>query len=117
MEQYWLFIIWILVIIIIFITTPKKCMNEDFINIKYNFCPECGKLGQFRCNNCANCGYSISSSGKGECVPGDLAGPYFRDDSILWRSGANFPYEHVFPVTSLEFIPTYWRSHPYWTTQ
>lgn len=107
MEQYWLFIIWILVIIVIFITTPKKCVKEKFINTRYNFCPECRKLGQMKCNKCANCGYSLTSNGKGKCIGGDLAGAYFKNVSGMWTSGADFPYENVIPVTSLDFIPAY----------
>lgn len=47
--------------------------------------------------NCTRCGYCVSDKGNGECVPGDIRGPYFRDDCIYWEYNPFYKRRYVFP--------------------
>jgi len=75
------------------------------------YCPSCGWRSRYNCSKCTNCGYCVTASGYGECVPGDSSGPYFRSDCMYWEYGDAYdfyPYSHVFPV-----IKTY-DNYPYY---
>jgi uncharacterized membrane protein YgcG len=62
-------------------------------------CKECSGLSRIHCGNCANCGYCYNYKGRGECVPGDENGPFFRDDCV--------DYEYVSPVYHAGLYPTW----------
>jgi hypothetical protein len=68
----------------------------------YRYCKDCGYKNRSSCSDCTNCGYCISSSGYGECTPGDQNGPYFRKDCMTWkyrepRYGAVHDYAYWYP--------------------
>ena len=97
MEQYI-----ILLIIIVIIFTLCQNQKESFIPYRRS-CRNCSYLGKRKCGTCLNCGWCINSDGKGECVPGNAYGPYFRSDCIIWRHPHRFHrfrprfYGRVFP--------------------
>ena len=65
--------------------------EETFIVYSYpKYCSACGELNKYRCNNCTNCGYCYTSDGKGECVPGDGNGPFFRSDCVAYEHSGSF---------------------------
>lgn len=66
-----------------------------------SYCQNCGYLDAFKCGTCSNCGYCISPDNVGECVPGDVTGPYFRRDCVGW----NYGMRYVQPTT---YVPTPW---------
>lgn len=59
-------------------------INENFLNYcdcnNYSYSP-----GQ--CLSCANCGLCLNSNGQTRCVQGDINGPIFEIDCILYRPG------------------------------
>lgn len=71
----------------------KDTKNEHYVvyseRDKWN-CKECGFLTRAQCGNCVNCGYCYDYRGRGQCVPGDENGPYFREDCA--------DYEYISPV-------------------
>ena len=84
--NYRLLIFFIIVIILIIILKNKiikKC--EGFGSYVHRYCGDCGKLGRYRCSKCVDCGYCIDQFGRGECIPGDIKGPYFRKDCAFWE--------------------------------
>lgn len=86
--------------------------SEGFLvgnSIGLSYCQNCGYLGAYKCGTCTNCGYCVSSSGVGECVPGDVTGPYFRQDCVGWNYG--IPY--VRPVTYVSTTPWYDNYSPW----
>ena len=69
----------VLILIVLYHDLGKD--REGFIVYSYpKYCSACGQLNRYRCNNCTNCGYCYTLDGKGECVPGDGNGPFFRSD-------------------------------------
>ena len=79
--------LYVSVIIVVIILLFCKSISENFSG-----CMNCGYADELECGNCSNCGYCISSGGKGECVPGDVTGPYFRDDCAIWKHPDQFRY-------------------------
>lgn len=77
-----------LVILLIYSIYTQKCVEgfEGFTDTPY--CGDCGKRGRYSCSGCVDCGYCISESGAGECIPGDSKGPFFRDDCVSWEYGS-----------------------------
>jgi hypothetical protein len=114
--------IWVIVMAVVISMITNSCNNNtDEDSTKEGFytypgyykkyCSSCGHKSRRTCNNCTNCGYCITASGYGECVPGDSSGPYFRSDCVNWEYGDpydNYPYSHVFPT-----IKTY-ENYPYY---
>ena len=111
--------VWILIIAVILLFTPSECKSllspgdknkEDFYTYYgyyKKYCPSCGWRSRYSCNKCTNCGWCVTASGYGECVPGDSSGPYFREDCQHWEYGDpyhNYPYSHVFPVVQTKDI-------------
>jgi hypothetical protein len=93
-NKYIVTIIFITILLIGFLIYHEKLFNiQTFITPIYTsqiptrYCPECGKLGNFQCSRCSNCGFCITERGSGECVPGDSVGPYFRQDCAVWNYG------------------------------
>lgn len=91
----------IIFIILVGISIYLYC-NEGFWAGQYSnnlsYCQNCGYLGKYKCGTCTNCGYCVSPSGIGECVPGDTSGPYFRQDCVGWNYGINsVPYTQPIP--------------------
>lgn len=91
----------ITVLIILCILTPINEPYEGFgSGYGYRHCGSCGFNSTYRCASCVNCGYCVTSSGYGHCVPGDERGPYFASDCYDWfyRSMPNILRHHIFPV-------------------
>jgi hypothetical protein len=99
----------VLVCLLIFLSFPLRCNGSqeegfttyyDYYGYNKRYCPSCGWRSRYSCSNCTNCGYCITASGFGECVPGDSSGPYFRDDCFLWQYGDPYYYNtsSVYPV-------------------
>ena len=59
------------------------------------YCPSCGDMGPRGCSRCHNCGWSVSTSGHGECIPGGPRGPLFSSNTVHWRYGGGYaPRRH-----------------------
>ena len=113
---------WILLLAVILLSTPTACkslsnsVKEGFYSYYgyyKQYCPSCGWRSRYSCSKCTNCGYCISASGRGECVPGDSSGPYFRDDCMYWEYSDpyyNYPYSHVQPVVKTKTMYPYYRN-------
>lgn len=125
-----LILLWILILCVIFLSTPTKCTELDktvegfYTDYGYykKYCPSCGWRSRYACSKCTNCGYCITASGYGECVPGDSSGPYFRNDCMYWEYGDPYyyyPYSHIYPVVSVRSkYPAYrWRHTRPWRYQ
>lgn len=90
-------LLWIFVLAVILLSTPVKCKaldkNKEGFYTTYGYykkyCPSTGWRSRYSCAKCTNAGYCISSSGIGECVPGDSSGPYFREDCQYWELNAS----------------------------
>lgn len=54
-----------------------------YYNMPKFSCSKCGNKSEKSCSNCVNCGWCINR-GVGECTPGDINGPYFREDCQQW---------------------------------
>ena len=111
MERYVVVLFWILVLAVILLSTPTKCLGrsgdgkkEGFYTYNgyyKNYCSSCGHKTRFSCAKCVNCGYAINESGVGFCTPGDASGPYFTQDATYWEYGSPYmyyPQSHLFPV-------------------
>lgn len=83
MKRYIILII-IACIVGLFIIKYKSKI-EPFQSLVREYCGDCGKRGRYLCSKCVDCGYCITNDGRGECVPGDIKGPYFRDDCYIWE--------------------------------
>lgn len=75
-------------------------------------CPNCGKRDKLQCFECKTCGWCLTPNGYGECVPGDLNGPYFRQDCLAWQSGSPITYNH--PLISYRQPITTTYRQPQW---
>ena len=74
---------------------------EGFESYAYpGYCADCGLNNRVGCSNCVNCGYCITPSGYGECVPGGPNGPYFRRDCI--------DYKYQEPISNWGWPNYYW---------
>jgi hypothetical protein len=62
-------------------------------------CDNCGDLDRGACGECSNCGYCYTADGYAECVPGDVNGPFDRQDCI--------DYEYTTPVTIDDYYYLY----------
>jgi len=113
-----LILFWVLILCIIFLSTPAAlCTNKNnkaigsevegfYTDSGYykKYCPSCGWRSRYACSKCTNCGYCVTASGYGECVPGDSSGPYFRNDCMYWEYGdpyEYYPYSHIYPIVSI----------------
>lgn len=92
-----LIIIAVLILVTLFYTNNKTA--ETFAQ----YCKNCGYKSRRKCSDCVNCGYCVTFSGYGECVPGDERGPYFRRDCAVW--------EYYNP--SLFYNPYYYNYYPH----
>jgi hypothetical protein len=121
-------LVWVIILCIILLATPGGFNGKDvegFYNYSgyyKKYCPSCGWRSRYSCSNCTNCGYCVTASGAGECVPGDSNGPYFRSDCMYWEYGDPYyyyPYSHIFPVVTIRSkYPQYrWRYSRPWRYQ
>jgi len=83
-------------------TGTKEGFRPHFYYKRY--CPDCGYKNRRKCKNCANCGYCWTYDGRGDCVPGDRHGPYFRADCHAWEYGR----EHDPYYFGYYFYPKYY---------
>ena len=115
-------LLWVFIIAIILISTSSNCksLSEDkkkegfytYYGYYKKYCPSCGWRSRYSCSKCTNCGYCITPSGYGECVPGDSSGPYFRSDCAYWEYSDpyyNYPYSHIYPIVQAKSIYPYYR--------
>lgn len=56
------------------------------------YCSSCGNKNMAQCNDCIDCGVCKTPDGDVECVPGDIYGPYFREDCVDYEYGNMYPY-------------------------
>jgi hypothetical protein len=56
-----------------------------------SFCGNCQDLTLEQCANCPNCGVCKNDAGCSKCVPGDEAGPYYRDECVDWKYRGKTP--------------------------
>lgn len=108
----------IIILIIISLSVGTKCNPDDvegfytYYGYYKNYCPSCGWRSRYSCSKCTNCGYCITASGYGECVPGDDSGPYFRNDCMYWEYGDPYyyyPESHIFPIVKTKNTYPYYR--------
>lgn len=98
MNNWFLIMLFITIFVIVVLSMPLSCSpglnTEGFYGGYYRkYCPSCGWRSRRSCANCINCGYCVTPSGYGECIPGDHNGPYFRDDCLHWSYGnLYYPY-------------------------
>lgn len=118
---------WVLVFAVLLLSTPTKCPSLDpkkegfysYSGYYKKYCPSCGWRSRYSCDKCTNCGYCITASGYGECVPGDSSGPYFRSDCKFWSYNDeyfSYPFSHVFPIVKIRSQYPYYRwrrNHPW----
>ncbi len=98
-------IFWIIFCAVLMLTTSFECRSLSTDQEKEGFytyygyykkyCPSCGWRSRYSCSKCTNCGYCITPSGYGECVPGDSSGPYFREDCQSWIFGFYWPLSYL----------------------
>jgi hypothetical protein len=102
----------IIILCIILLSIPTRCVKEGFhphLQVYKRYCSSCGTKSRANCSSCTNCGYCITSDGRGECTPGDSQGPYFREDCAVWRYGELY---YNPPNTTIYPINTAWRKYP-----
>ena len=73
--------------------------NEYFSNIPQNIrcntcntCNTCDYKSKLECSSCKNCGYCYKNNevdSYGNCVVGDMNGPYFENDCSKWEYAGN----------------------------
>ena len=81
-----------LLLLLIFFSRNKN--RESFYASKFSgrYCSGCGSKNRHKCSKCVNCGYCIPTNAPPSCVPGDVQGPYFREDC--------YHYEYMYPYSS-----------------
>lgn len=84
-----LVLLWVVVVAVIFMSKKKEGFYAGYYK---KYCPSCGWRSRHSCSKCTNCGYCVTSTGYGECVPGDSYGPYFREDCQYWEYGDPYVY-------------------------
>ncbi len=99
MEKYIVVLFWVLVLAIILLSVPTKCVSGNkkegfhgFFNYHKNYCPSCGWRSNESCSRCIGCGWCVTSDGYGQCSPGDASGPYYRNDCVYWNYGNPYNY-------------------------
>lgn len=113
-------ILWLVLLCLVLLSTPTKCNTLDkskegfytYYGYYKKYCPSCGWRSRYSCSKCTNCGYCITASGQGQCVPGDASGPYFRTDCQYYEFGDSYyfyPYSHIFPVIKIRSTYPYYR--------
>lgn len=109
MERYAIILFWILIVAVILLSTPTKCLRDGakkegfytYNGYYKNYCSSCGHKTRFSCAKCVNCGYAINESGVGFCTPGDASGPYFTRDAAYWEYNSPYiyyPSSHLYPI-------------------
>lgn len=63
--------------------------TEKFDDFHGNFCKSCDNRTAGQCLNCANCGVAVNNN-RGNCVPGDMTGPYDRSQPQRWVYSDSF---------------------------
>jgi hypothetical protein len=74
--------------------------TEKFDDFHGNFCKSCDNRTAGQCLNCANCGVAVNNN-RGNCVPGDMTGPYDRSQPQRWVYSDSF-WRNIGHVSSLE---------------
>lgn len=97
-------VVWIFILALCVLTATTQCPNEKKMtgddkkegfsvhDMYYKrYCGGCGRRSRLGCSKCTNCGFCVTSDGRGSCVSGDAHGPYFREDCAIWEYGE--PYQ------------------------
>lgn len=102
------------VIVLIVVISIYMCFlflsenKETFIS---GPCPNCGRRNRMQCFGCSSCGWCTTPDGRGECVPGDQSGPYFRRDCVDWQYSHSIPRYDISdgyrPYTSMPYMRRY----------
>jgi len=75
----------------------------------YN-CNNCGYFNLSDCARCVSCGWCISKN-SAQCIPGDIRGPYFRDDCLQWKYHyRNYIFPFIYPYYHYTY-PVYRRRY------
>lgn len=119
MERYIVILIWILIISVISLSIPTKCVSKKepfytYFGYYKNYCGSCGHRSRTSCSKCTNCGWGMDSNGAGKCMPGDQAGPWFNDNVMYWNFSdpyAYYPGSHLYPVVKTRSIYPTVRRH------
>jgi hypothetical protein len=112
MDRYVVILFWVLIVAVILLSTPTKCMmgggdgvKEGFYSYNSyfkNYCSDCGFRTRYSCAKCTNCGYSIDAGGVGQCLPGDSSGPFFDTGNTMFYQFDSpyfyYPYSDLYPV-------------------
>lgn len=114
----------IIIVAIALFMIPTTCSSttegfHTYDGYYKKYCSSCGWRSRFSCSKCTNCGYGVTASGYGECVPGDSRGPYFRDDFTYWEYGdpyTDYPFSNLYPVVKVSnMYPQYrWNVRKPW---
>lgn len=103
-----LFIIFITIYFTFSIVT-EEFYGYNFYN-QYDKCKNCGDNSRDQCSACNNCGWCLHSDGYGQCVPGDVNGPYFRQDCYNWfhkYDYLQYPYHPYYNTVQINSYPGY----------
>lgn len=107
----------VLVIIGLIYSARMDDYDENFIVRSYpypKYCTNCGGLSRSNCGKCMDCGYIYTADNRGECVPGDSNGPYFRDDYVAYRyQDADYSIDSVYPYSYIGDYPYWYRDGYY----
>lgn len=115
MDRYVVILFWILIVAVILLSTPTKCVMDDkkkegfytYNSYFKNYCGSCSGKTSYACAKCTNCGTCQTASGVSECVSGDSSGPYFRDDCVFYTYNNPYyyyPYSDSYPVIKTRSI-------------
>lgn len=124
MERYIIVLFWILILAVILLSVPSKCMRGraegmrgvepfvDYYGYYKKFCPSCGWRSRNSCSKCTNCIFGVTKDGYGRCLAGDSSGPYFANDLLYYEYGDDqtfYPGSNVYPIVKHRNIYPYNR--------
>lgn len=101
----------ILIILLCICLTTFLSLKEGYISSSFGslYCSNCSHRNRKKCAACNNCGYCINSNGNGECIVGDINGPYFRQDCKIWEKGNPILTPLYIEQKNSYWSPSFWR--------
>lgn len=96
------------IILVIFIGIYFSKSKEQF-NVGKYYCSTCFDRSKSSCDKCTNCGYCVTSDGKGKCVPGDVNGPHYYKNCSQWYYDQ--PITKYFIIPARLGIPGYYNRY------
>jgi hypothetical protein len=120
MDSYVIILIWVMIVAVILLSTPMKCVMGDGVKEGFftynsyfkNYCSSCGFRTAYSCSKCSNCGLSTNAAGVSQCVPGDSSGPFFNTDTMFYTYNSPYfyyPYSDLYPVIKTRSLVPYDR--------